>query len=319
MNRRILTPAVLAATALLLTSCASEPASSDADDSGGDGVTFAHPTIDGLEIGFDEQPESLVMDCYAYGSLHEYGLEPDALFGFECDSPFVMGDADVSGIPTVGKDGEINVEKLAELRPDAIIGQGDADGWSWFDEDVNAQVTRVADFVPLPSADDIDDRISATRELAAFLGADVDTDQIQQDDADLEAAKQSFSAAIDDADLRIMLASPAKEMLYTGVGFAQATLLEELGATIVGPDAPETGNPWGQVAWEDASSYDADLILVESYSDDYAFTADLWEALPAVDADQIGTWSSKGAMTSRTYADWLTGLTELVESSSRVA
>ncbi|MGO2097791.1 MAG: hypothetical protein ACTH2J_11490, partial [Candidatus Microbacterium stercoravium] len=88
---------------------------------------------------------------------------------------------------------------------------------------------------------------------------------------------------------------------------------------IVGPDAPETGNPWGQVAWEDASSYDADVILVESYSDDYAFTADLWEALPAVEADQIGTWSSKGAMTSRTYADWLTGLTQLVESSRSVA
>lgn len=318
MNRRILIPAALAATALLLASCASDPAPSDASDAG-DGATFVHPTIDGLEIGFDKQPESLIMDCYAYGSLHEYGLEPDALFGFECDSPFVMGDADISGIPTVGADAEINVEKLAELRPDAIIGQGDADGWSWFDDDVNAQVTRVAGFIPLPSADDIDGRISATRELAAFLGADVDTDRIQQDDADLEAAKQAFSDAIGDADLTIMLASPAKEMLYTGVGFAQANLLEELGASIVGPDAPETGNPWGQVAWEDASSYDADVILVESYSDDYAFTADLWEALPAVEADQIGTWSSKGAMTSRTYADWLTGLTQLVESSRSVA
>lgn len=60
-----------------------------------------------------------------------------------------MGNADIEGIETVGQDAEIDLEKLAELRPDAIIGNGNADGWSWFEDDVNAQLTRVAPFVPL--------------------------------------------------------------------------------------------------------------------------------------------------------------------------
>jgi len=230
-----------------------------------------------------------------------------------------MGDADISDIEVVGTDGEIDVEKLAELRPDAIIGQGTADGWQWFDEDVNAQITRVAPFVPLPGSETIDGRIADTREIADFFGGDVASEAIVQSDEDLEQAKQAFSDAITDSGLNIMLTSPAKEMLYTGVGFAQAEMLEELGATIVGADAPETGNPWGQVAWEDASTYPADILLVEGYSDDFAFSSELWDALPAVQADQLGAWSSKGAMTASTYAAWLNDVAALVSSSTKVS
>jgi iron complex transport system substrate-binding protein len=310
---------IVAASALLLASCAAAEESSEQPAGGGEGVTLEHPSIDGLAIDFDAQPENIVMDCYAYSSLHEYGIEPVALFGYECDNPFVMGDADISGIDMVGKDGEIDVEKLAELRPDAIVGQGSAEGWSWFDEDVNAQITRVAPFVPLPGSETIDARIADTREIAAFFGADVEADAIVQSDADLAAAKETFSDAITDSGLNIMLTSPTKEMLYTGVGFAQATLLEELGATIVGADAPETGNPWGQVAWEDASTYPADILLIEGYNDDFAFTTELWDALSAVKAGQLGAWSSKGAMTATTYAAWLNDVAELVSSSTKVA
>lgn len=116
-----------------------------------------------------------------------------------------------------------------------------------------------------------------------------------------------------------MLTSPTKEMLYTGVGFAQAEMLEELGATIVGAEAPATGNPWGQVAWEDASTFGADILLVEGYDEEFAFSAELWDALPPVQSEQLGAWSSKGAMTASTYAAWLNDLTELVSSSSKVA
>ena len=259
------------------------------------------------------------MDCCAYSSLHEYGVEPDALFGFDCENLFVMGDIDISGIERIGQDGEIDVEKLAELRPDAIIGQGSAEGWSWFDESVNSQLTRVAPFIPLPSTDSIPEGIDATRDIADFLGGDVDSEAVLQADEDFETAQEELSDALEGKDLSIMLASPTKEMLYTAVGFQQAALLEDAGAEIVGGEPPAEGNPWGQVSWEEASSYPADIILVEGYGEDWSFTADLWEELPAVEADQLGAWGSKGAMTSRAYADWLTEVTALVESSDEVA
>jgi iron complex transport system substrate-binding protein len=319
VKTRALLPALLASAALALSACSSGGADAPGEESAGGEVTFSHPTLDDLEIAFDEQPETLVMDCYAYSSLHEYGVEPDALFGFDCENPFVMGDIDISGIEKVGQDGEIDFEKLAELRPVAIIGQGCAEGWSWFDESVNSQLTRVAPFIPLPSTDSIPEGIDATRDIADFLGGDVDSEAVVQADADFETAQEELSSALEGKDLSIMLASPTKEMLYTAVGFQQAALLEEAGAEIVGGEPPAEGNPWGQVSWEEASSHPADIILIEGYGEDYSFTADLWEELPAVEADQLGAWGSKGAMTSRAYADWLTDVTALVESSDQVA
>ena len=257
-----------AAAAMVLAACSTSDSDNPQEDStaaNGEQLTLSHPSIEGLNIDFENPPETLVMDCYAYSSLHEYGLEPDALFGFECDNEALMGNADIEGIETVGQDAEIDLEKLAELRPDAIIGNGNADGWSWFEDDVNAQLTRVAPFVPLPSEGSIDEKIADTREIADFFGADIEAENIVAADKDYEAAKEAFSQAVKGKDYNFLLASPTKEMLYTGVGFAQADLLEELGANIVGPDAPAEGNPWGQVAWEDASTYPADVILVENF------------------------------------------------------
>lgn len=311
-----------AAAAMVLAACSTSDSDNPQEDStaaNGEQLTLSHPSIEGLNIDFENPPETLVMDCYAYSSLHEYGLEPDALFGFECDNEALMGNADIEGIETVGQDAEIDLEKLAELRPDAIIGNGNADGWSWFDDDVNAQLTRVAPFVPLPSEGSIEEKIADTREIADFFGADVEAENIVAADEDYEAAKEAFSKAVEGKDYNFLLASPTKEMLYTGVGFAQADLLEELGANIVGPDAPAEGNPWGQVAWEDASTYPADVILVENFDPEAPFAAELWDDLPAVKADQLGTWSSKGALTSRTYADWLQDLADKVETYDKVA
>ncbi|AXK45430.1 ABC transporter substrate-binding protein [Brachybacterium saurashtrense] len=318
MRTRLL-PSLLAATVLALAACSSGGADTAAEQSTAAAVTFTHPTLSDLEIPFEEQPDVLVMDCYAYSSLHEYGVEPDALFGFDCENPFVMGDIDISGIERIGQDGEIDVEELAALRPDAIIGQGGAEGWSWFDESVNAQLTRVAPFIPLPEGETVDEEIDATRDIAGFLGGDIGSEAVTQADADLEAAKEELRSALEGEDLSIMLASPTKEMLYTAVGFQQSALLEEAGATIVGGERPAEGNPWGQVAWEEASSHPADVILIEGYDEHYSFTADLWEELPAVQADQLGSWGSKGAMTSRAYADWLTEVTALVQSADDVA
>lgn len=314
---------VSTAAALLLTSCSSSAENSahetESASNGNGAVTFTHPSIEGLQIDFDAQPETLVMDCYAYSSLHDYGLEPAAVFGYDCDNAVIMGDADVSGIQRIGEDGEIDIEKLAEIHPDAIIGNGDASGWSWFDDDVNAQITRVAPFIPLPSTGSIEEKIADTREIADFLGADVNAEDIVRADADFEAAKQNFSDAVNGKDFAYLLASPTKEMLYTGVGFAQADLLEELGVTIVGAEKPATGNPWGQVAWEDASTYPADVILVEGYDPEEPFTAELWDSLPAVEAGQLGAWYSKGALTSRNYAEWLSGLAEQAQNYTKVS
>ena len=326
---RIKLAAILAVVAsLALTGCSSsssssnEPAvsstSSVSTGSAPDAAVFAHPNIEGLEIEFAKQPENIVMDCYAYSTLNEYGFKPSAIFGYQCDDPTVMDGVDTTGIEQIGTDGEIDLEKLAQLKPDAIVGLGTADGWQWFKEDVNAQLTRVAPFVPLPSGDTIDEGIANVRELADFLGADLGDTNITQADKDFEAAKKNFTEAVSEKDLTFLLASPTQEMLYTRAGGPHALLLEQLGATLVGPTEGHEGGPWAWIAWEEASQYPADVMLVEQYDEANPFTAELWDALPSVKAGQLYGWNSKGALTSRHYADWLDGLTEKVKTFNKV-
>ncbi|MGV0371959.1 MULTISPECIES: ABC transporter substrate-binding protein [unclassified Corynebacterium] len=297
----------------------SSSASASSNVQASDALVFNHPSIDGLKIEFAEQPKNIVMDCYAYSTLDEYGIKPNAIFGYQCDDPTVMGGVDTTGIEQIGTDGEIDLEKLAQLKPDAIIGLGTADGWQWFKEDVNSQLTRVAQFVPLPGGDTVDEGIANVRELAEFLGADVTASHITKADQDYAAAKQNFSDAIAGEDLSFMLSSPTKEMLYTRADGPQADLLKSLGATLAGPTEGHEGSPWAWIAWEEASKYPTDVMLVENYDEADPFTAEMWDSLPSVQAGQLYAWNSKGALTSRHYADWLDGLATKVQGFNKVS
>lgn len=319
--------AVASALAFFISACSAEngaDTSTDGSSASGDtdtnveGVTFQHPTIAGLNLEFEKQPEHLVMDCYAYSALEHLDITPDAVFGYDCDNPWVMGDTDISEVEQIGKDGEIDMEKLAQLRPDAVIGHGDADGWSWFDDDVNKQLTSVTTFIPLPDGDSIEENLDGTEKLGEFLGADLSDEKLSTAREDFKSAKEDFSKAVEGKELDFMLTSPTKEMLYTAVGFNHANFLEELGANIVGAQPPAEGNPWGKVAWEEASSYPADVILVEGLDEQQPFSAELWDSLPAVENDQLAGWSSKGAMTYYAFAKWLQGLAQQVKEFDKL-
>ena len=136
-------------------------------------VTFTHPhpEMKGTTIKFDHQPQRIVMDCFSYSSLADYHIKPVALFGFDCDNPNVMGDIDTSSIEVIGKDAELNVERLAALRPDVIIGNGNAKGVTRLDADANEQMKRVAPFVGIPTGDSVQGDIDAMRKVAEFESA----------------------------------------------------------------------------------------------------------------------------------------------------
>lgn len=259
------------------------------------------------------------MECYAYSSLHDYGIAPVGLFGYGCDDPSVKEDIDRNGIPLLGKEGEIDMEKLAEMHPDAVLGYGTLEGWGWLDESGNKQLLGVAPFVPLSNSDTIDGRINENRQIAAFFGGDVESDKVKRADEELKKAKEAFQKAVAGTDLKFLFVIPTKEMLYSAKGFAQPELFAQLGAHVAGPEKPENDNPWAQVAWEDASSYPADVIFVEGYDESFDFDGELWHALPAVKAGQLSGWEFKGATTAMSTAKWLNDVTQLVSSSKKVA
>lgn len=317
MNR-FLSSAAAAGLLLLLTACSgagsdtTSTSTSDATTSGTStaAVSFTHPVLEDVTIELEAAPEVIVADYYAAGALADYGITPDAVFGYGYDDPWGKGNAQLDGVEVLGQGGEINLEKLAELNPDIIVGHGNATGWSWFQEDVNAQVQQVAPFLPLSYTGTIEENFAQAREVASFLGGDTTSATITQADADFAAAKEELADALAGKNLSIMLMSPDKEMVYSALGFSAEELFTEAGATVVGAPRPETGNPWGRISWEELADYNVDAFAVESTLGDLEdIDFELWRSQPAVEQGQVFRWNSKMAYSPVVYTTWLREIT----------
>lgn len=282
-------------------------------------VTFTHPQVDDLEIEFASTPQRIVCDYYAVGVLESYGLEPIGVFGYGSEAPVVQDALKNLDAESIGKEGEIDIEKLVDLQPDVIVGHGSKDGWTWFDDDVNKQLLDVAPFIPLATRASVDENLESNLEIAAFLGADKDSDAIKKAKQSFEDAKQAVSDAAKDKDLVVLLGEPGPEVYYTAMGFPQTELFESLGLTMVGPDKPKEGNPWGQVPWEEFPEYKADVVgnvPAEQALDQK--DNKLWSAHPAVAADQVLIWDQKLPLAYDIYANWLDGAAKQLASFKKV-
>lgn len=310
------------ASAFALTGCSSsgdeaKPAGGEGGDAGA--TEFAHPSFDGLTVTLDGKPDTIVMDYYAAGGLADYGLDPAGVFGYVAEGPLDKGHARLDRVPVLGQDADIDMEKVAELKPDVIVGHGGPDGWSWFKEDVNKQLTQVAPFMPLPQTDDVDSALEQTKQIAEFLGGDVDSDEVKKAEEDWAAAKDELKKALEDSDLKILFTSPTKDVVYTAKDFPMADLFEEAGATVIGPEKPKEGNPWGKVSWEELSQQDADIIFYEGYDTDALEGVELWKSHPAVKAGQAYPWSSKMADSYSVQAEWLRDAAEKISQAKKAA
>ncbi|MGO1975301.1 MAG: hypothetical protein ACTH2Q_20270, partial [Propionibacteriaceae bacterium] len=191
--------AVTAALALALTACANtaDTASTPAADE-----EWTYTTGYGNSITLDARPEVIVTDAYSAAALWEYGIRPDAVFGYGLEEEALnsLGNADRDSMEVVGEGGELSVEKLAALQPDLVIGYGNVDNptsWTWWDEDVATQVNEVAPFAGVnfsgrPTVDVIEEYAG----LAEALGADVAASDAASAQEDFDTASATLEATL---------------------------------------------------------------------------------------------------------------------------
>ena len=128
--------AVTAALALTLTACANS-ANDEPEPAGEEG--WSYTTGLGNTIDLDAAPEVIVVDAYSAAALWEYGVRPDGVFGYGLEEGAPtdsLGHADRSTMEVVGTGGELDIEALAALEPDLVIGYGNQDNpesWTWWD------------------------------------------------------------------------------------------------------------------------------------------------------------------------------------------
>src|SRR5699024_3044716 len=156
------------------------------------------------------------------------------------------------------------------------------------------------------------------RDLAAALGADVDSDRITSSKQKYDRAREAIRAAVKDKpDLTVLAPQFSGDTIYISTTSSQVRMLIEDGVTFVGPEAPE-GRPWAEASWETIVDWPADVLLVHEESMDGYDTNPIYQDLPAVQAGQIGTWDDKRAYTYDSYTSWLTELAGVLEKAEDI-
>lgn len=326
--------ALVAATSLSLAfaACSSEIA---ADDTGapasGASRTPEGPWSftdgSGEVVELDEVPTRIIAHAAEAAALMSYGIRPVGIYGDEpvTTDPNLQG-LDLTGIEILGEEwGSIDVAKASTLSPDLIV----ADWWpaekahSGFEDGVKAKSKKLADLAPVVGAtqgDSILDLAQGYEDLAASLGADVESSQGAEDKAAFEEARDAFVAAMQEKDFTALAVSPASDLLYVANPAYAPELqdFERWGLDIIEPDSPDPAFPyWENLSWENADKYQPDVLMFDNRS----FAADqktvrsqpTWTSIRAAEADQVVEWPG---FWLHTYGHFATALDQLREELS---
>ncbi|UVI36015.1 ABC transporter substrate-binding protein [Brevibacterium spongiae] len=321
-RRQLLALSVLAPFALV--ACGDpKPGDPQSEPSAGAGAapnfTYSPEGYDGLTIELDRPAERIAADFYSAAGLAQYGITPVAVFGFgQNESPGKSFDAD--GVEVVGTEMELDIEALALTEPDILVAYGNeaGDGWTWWDEKVKDQVAGLVDFVPVKLSEQSPDAMFAQyAAIAEALGKDTDAAPVAEGRRAFERARKRIRTVAEDSDsLTVLLANFSAEINYTSTSLGIAQMLSEDGLTLVGPKSPADSS-WAEVSWEKISDYPADVVLVHDASADFEDNP-VYRRLPAVRADQLGTWDDKRAYTYDGYATWLNELADVLEGAKKI-
>jgi iron complex transport system substrate-binding protein len=272
VNRR-LGAALVAAVALLI------PAACGSSDSGGDSAdsaAFSFTDDLGTKIKLDEMPDRLVVQSSMAAALTDLGLGDKIVGVFgplraDGDAAQVAG-LDIDSVKDVtggGEYGDVDVEKVVELKPDLVITSQYLAPDLWYLN--KASATALKKLVPILVVDfdgkSLPELLDGTERAAKALGADLDS-------SDVKASHTAFDAAGDRVeqvgrqlgDRKILAGSGSPDLFYVSNPKVSPDLsywVDELGLPITIPDNPDEGGYFESLSWENADKYPADVFLYD--------------------------------------------------------
>ncbi|MBV7431946.1 ABC transporter substrate-binding protein [Dermabacteraceae bacterium P13077] len=330
LNRRSF---ILAAAlgGLTLTACGGEkkeakPAANNSTASAAASGPWSYdaPGYDGKTVKLDKVPERLVVDAYSTQAMWPYGIRPVGMWGWGQEEEPMKG-IDTSKMTIVGKDDEFSLEKLAALKPDLLVGFGndDATGYTWWDEKVTNQATKVAPYLAINyggrlGGQSVDSIIELYRNLAKALGGKVDTPEVEKSKQDYEAAKERVrKIAKERPDISIALTAPLDDSFYYAMrNIPTVALVQDLGVNVVMPVKGE--GAWVSDSWENVPSLKADVIFTNLGIEKSLVERPLFKQTAAAKAGQVYSWNDKRPYTYENYATWLNQFADQLSGAKNV-
>lgn len=309
---RLKLAAVLAAALIPLAACGSSE-----DSSSDEAWTFTDDL--GTTISLDAAPKRIVAQSSVAAALTDLGLGDEIVgtFGPLKDpdgKPDVQADgldqSTVKDVTGSGDYGDVDLEKLAELKPDIVITSSYIEPQLWYVNDATEKkIKKQYDIAAISfQGKTLPEIFDGTERLAAALGAEK-SDFTEGRDAFDAAAKRLQSVYKADGNPSIVAVSPAADVLYISSPDANPDLKyyrDTLKLDILSPEKPDEGGYFQSLSWEKADEYDADVAIWDARGGSAALRG--LEAQPVWNKTKAGkdkayvAWNSVGAPSAAGYA-----------------
>lgn len=282
--------------------------------------------LTGRMVTLDHVPTRIVAHANAAAGLIPLGIRP---VGIYVDTPVSedksLAGLDLSGIEIVGEAwGEVDVEKVAALKPDLIV----AEYWplekTWSglsDPGLHNQLEKIAPITGVTQGASIVTMIEDYEKLAASLGADLSAPQVAADKAAFAKSQEAFKAAVAaKPGLNVLAVWAGTDALYVAAtaGAAELSDFANWGLKLIDPEFADDRGYWETLSWENADKYQPDLVIVDNRSDATIETAKaqpMWTAIRAAGAGAVTDWPAFWLRNSAAYAIALDKLTAAITAA----
>jgi iron complex transport system substrate-binding protein len=323
VNRRI--AAALAAAAALVTLAAC--GSSDSDGGSADAAAFSFTDDLGTKITLDEMPDRLVVQSSMAAALSDLGLGDKIVGVFgplkaDGDAAQVAG-LDIDSVEDVtggGEYGDVDVEKVAALKPDLIVTSQYLAPDLWYLNDKSA--TDLKKLAPILVVDfdgkTLPQLLDGTERAAKALGADLDSPEVTASHKEFETAAARVKAVGDKlGDRTILAGSYSTDLFYVSNPKVSPDLsywVDELGLPITVPDNPDEGGYFESLSWEKADKYPADIFLYDDRIGEAGLKSlekeKVFGTLEAAKNKAYAPWTSVAPPSYQAYADLMNRLAD---------
>ncbi|MEO3871343.1 ABC transporter substrate-binding protein [Nonomuraea sp. B12E4] len=280
----------------------------------------------GTKLDQPRRPSRIVAQVGAAAALWDFGVRPIAVFGphklKDGSRDPQVGNVDITKVAGLGNVwDEFNVEQYISLQPDLLVSGMYEKGTLWYvpekSKDTIEQVAPTAGIMLTGrSATEV---IGRYEELARTFGADMKG--VPAAKARMEAATKEF-ARFKDLKILFMSGGPDTMWVVNAPEYPDIVHLMAAGLDVVKPEQVDEGGFFQSLSWENADTYDADVILydtrTQSLKPEEMLAKPTFAKLPAVEAGQFYPWNAEAPFSYQGYATFLEGLVANLEKASKL-
>lgn len=278
----------------------------------------------GVTVSLPKRPVRVVAQTTSAAALWDYGVRPIAIFGPgrrpDGTVDFQAGNIDLDVVKSLGDYGEMDLEKLVALQAELYVDLAMYGNQLWYLGENEAQVKEIVPTVGISMQRvSILESIGRFEKLSGLLGADLSAPDITEAKTAFAQAESDLKAAIaEKPGLKVLVISPAPDQIHVASPEWMTDLryFRDLGLDI---HTHSTDDFFKVLSWEQVNQYPADLILIDQR--DFENSAELlagigtWQALPAVQAGQIGPWYAGAPYSHKRFAPIMRELAGIIRTS----